>query len=130
MPNVKRLGRLDRPRLIEAMSKAWCLVLPTRADTSPNVVKEARVMGLPVITTRRGGQSDYIREGKNGFFVEPDDIASLTDRLHALLSNHEFCVQRGKDDWERDRSLFRAELTAEKFADLYKELHGRTGSTS
>jgi len=130
MPNVKRLGRLDRPHLIEAMSKTWCLVLPTRADTSPNVVKEARVMGLPVITTPYGGQSDYIREGENGFLVEPDDITSLTDRLHTLLSNHEFCLQRGKDGWEQDRSLFRAELTAEKFADLYKELYRRTSSTS
>ena len=127
-PQVKWLGRLDRPQLIEKMSKAWCLVLPTRADTSPNVVKEARVMGLPVVTTRHGGQSNYIEEGRNGFFVEPGDITRLTDRLHVLLSDHEFCRQRGNDGWEQDRSSFRAELTAEKFRNLYKDLHRRTGS--
>jgi glycosyltransferase involved in cell wall biosynthesis len=126
MPNVKKLSRLDRPSLIEKMSKAWCLVLPSRADTSPNVVKEARVMGLPVITTRHGGQSDYIRDGKNGFIVEPGDIACLTDRLQMLLSNYEFCLKCGKDGWEQDRALFRAELTAERFRDLYKEVHNQT----
>jgi len=126
IPGVKLLGRLDRAHLIETMSKAWCLVLPTRADTSPNVVKEARVIGLPVITTRHGGQSDYIREGENGFFVKPGDIALLTNRLHALLSDHPFCQERGKDGWQHDRSVFRPEATAEKFRCLYQELYGRT----
>ena len=122
-PNVKWLGRLDRSQLIAKMAKAWCLVLPTRADTSPNVVKEARVMGLPVVTTPCGGQSDYIEDGRNGFIVEPGDIPRLIDRLHQLLSDYEFCRQRGKDGWEKDRALFRADLMAEKFRQLYRALH-------
>jgi glycosyltransferase involved in cell wall biosynthesis len=127
-PNVKWLGRLDRSQLIAQMSTAWCLVLPTRADTSPNVVKEARVIGLPVVTTPCGGQSDYIEDGRNGYLVNPGDIPNLTDRLHRLLSDHDFCRQRGKDGWEHDRALLRPELTAEKFRQLYRDLHRRTGS--
>ncbi|MCE0484476.1 MAG: glycosyltransferase family 4 protein [Methylacidiphilales bacterium] len=121
-PNVKWLGRLDRARLIEKMSKAWCLVLPTRADTSPNVVKEGRVMGLPVVTTPCGGQSDYIEEGRNGFIVNPGDIANLTSRLHQLLSDFDFCRQRGLDGWEADRAIFRTDVMAEKFRALYREV--------
>ncbi len=121
-PNVKFLGRLKRPEVIAQMEKAWCLVLPTRADTSPNVVKEARVMGLPVITTPYGGQSDYIEDGRNGYLVEPDDIAALTDRIHRLLSNYTFCRERGAAGWEADRAQFRIELTAEKFRNLYRSL--------
>jgi glycosyltransferase involved in cell wall biosynthesis len=127
-PNVKWLGRLDRSQLITKMAKAWCLVLPTRADTSPNVVKEARVMGLPVITTPCGGQSDYIEDGRNGFIVEPGDIPRLIDRLHRLLSDYEFCRQRGKDGWEKDRALFRTDLMAGKFRQLYRALHLRMNS--
>ena len=104
------------------MEKAWCLVLPTRADTSPNVVKEARVMGLPVITTPYGGQSDYIEDGRNGYLVEPDDIAALSDRIHHLLSDYTFCRERGAAGWEGDRAQFRIELTAEKFRNLYRSL--------
>ena len=127
-PNVKWLGRLDRAELIAHLSRAWCLVLPTRADTSPNVVKEARVMGLPVVTTPCGGQSDYIQDGRNGFLVEPGDIALLTDRLQRLLSDFEFCCQRGKEGWEHDRSLFRTDLMAAKFRQLYQTLYLRTHS--
>jgi len=129
MPNVIQLGRIDRPRLIEAMSKAWCLVIPSRGDTGPMIVKEARVMGLPIVTTLEGGQSNYVEEGRNGFFVEPGDISLLTDRLHRLLSDYEFCRQRGKDGWEQDRALFRPDLMAEKFRNLYRELHRRRSST-
>ena len=125
-PNVKLLGRIDRPQLIEAMSKAWCLVIPTRCDTGPMIVKEARVAGLPVVTTKEGGQSTYIKEGGNGFFVRKGDISSLAERLDALLSNYDFCLQRGKDGWEQDRASFRVELMAEKFRELYRSIHQRT----
>lgn len=121
-PNVKWLGRLDRTQLIAKMEKAWCLVLPTRADTSPNVVKEARVLGLPVVTTPCGGQSDYIEDGRNGYLVQPADIATLTDRLHRLLSDYRFCRERGSAGWETDRAFFRIEVTAEKFRQLYRLL--------
>ena len=122
-PNIKWLGRLNRAQVIEKMSKAWCLVLPTRADTSPNVVKESRVIGLPVVTTPCGGQSDYIHDGRNGYLVEPGDIPNLTDRLHRLLSDYNFCVARGKDGWESDRAMFRTDLTAEKFRQLYRDVY-------
>jgi glycosyltransferase involved in cell wall biosynthesis len=122
-PNVKWLGRLDRPQLIAKMSKAWCLVLPTRADTSPNVVKESRVVGLPVVTTPCGGQSDYIRDGRNGFLVAPGDVPTLTDRLHRVLSDYQFCRQQGKEGWEQDRDFFRTDHMAEKFRQLYRELY-------
>jgi glycosyltransferase involved in cell wall biosynthesis len=122
-PNVKWLGRLNRAQVIEKMSKAWCLVLPTRADTSPNVVKEARVMGLPVVTTPCGGQSDYIENGRNGFLIAPGDISNLTDRLHQLLSDCDFCVQRGKEGWVTDRAFFQTNLMAEKFRQLYQNLY-------
>jgi glycosyltransferase involved in cell wall biosynthesis len=124
-PNVKWLGRLDRAQMIEKMSQAWCLVLPTRADTSPNVVKESRVIGLPVITTRCGGQSDYIEDGRNGFLVPTGDVATLTDRLHRVLSNAEYCRTLGANGWEKDRAFFRPELTARRFSELYRDLAAR-----
>jgi len=38
-PNIRWLGRKTAEETAQYMEKAWCLVLPTRADTSPNVVK-------------------------------------------------------------------------------------------
>jgi glycosyltransferase involved in cell wall biosynthesis len=84
-PNIRWVGRKKVEETAEYMAKAWCLVLPTRADTSPNVVKEARVVGLPVITTRHGGQVSYVTDGEDGYFVECGDLDGLIRKIGKLL---------------------------------------------
>jgi glycosyltransferase involved in cell wall biosynthesis len=121
-PNVRWLGRLSREETAQALSQAWCLVLPTRADTSPNVVKEARVLGLPVVTTREGGQSDYIHDGENGFLVSPGDIPALAGALSRLLANLDLAREMGARHWAEQREHFRPEHTAGRFLALYRQL--------
>jgi glycosyltransferase involved in cell wall biosynthesis len=121
-PNIRWLGKKSREETAEALRQAWCLVLPTRADTSPNVVKEARVVGLPVVTTPHGGQSDYIHHGENGYLVEPGDIPALGDALSRLLGNYELTREMGARHWPEQREHFRPEQTAERFLQLYRQL--------
>ena len=66
-PSIEVLGMLKTNDVQAQMSKAWALVTPTRADTSPNVVKEARVIGLPIIGSPNGGHAEYIDHGNDGF---------------------------------------------------------------
>jgi glycosyltransferase involved in cell wall biosynthesis len=120
--NVHWLGRLDRKSTAEAMARAWCLVLPTRADTSPNVVKEARVIGLPVITTPHGGQTDYVIDQQTGWIVEPGDIKSLTDRLRRTLGDFNLACRLGNSRHEEHRNWFKPENTGEGFLQIYREL--------
>jgi glycosyltransferase involved in cell wall biosynthesis len=120
--NVEWLGRLPPEETAKELARAWCLVLPTRADTSPNVVKEARVIGLPVITTPEGGQSDYIEYGKNGFLIRPGDIRALRDALEHSLQHVQIARDLGKWQHEEQREFFRPEKTAALFAELYNDL--------
>jgi glycosyltransferase involved in cell wall biosynthesis len=121
-PNVHWLGRLDSGATAEALRRAWCLILPTRADTSPNVVKEARVVGLPVITTPHGGQSDYIRDGENGFLCEPGDVAAFTRAAAKVLGDLAYARLLGAWHWEEQREFFQPAHTARRFLALYREL--------
>ncbi len=120
--NIHWLGRLSREQTIETLSRAWCLVLPTRADTSPNVVKEARVIGLPVVTTPHGGQSDYVEHGRNGFLLEPGDLSGLADALAKLLKDLPLARCMGAELHEEQRTFFRPERTAQCFQNLYANL--------
>lgn len=124
-PNVRWLGRLASSETAEALRRAWCLILPTRADTSPNVVKEARVIGLPVITTPHGGQSDYIRDGENGFLCEPGDIPAFRRAAAKVLGDLAFARRLGAWHWEEQREYFQPAHTAERFLALYRELAAR-----
>lgn len=122
--NIKWMGRLNAADTAALMAHAWCLVLPTRADTSPNVVKEARVIGLPVVTTPCGGQSDYIEDGANGWLVAPGDIAALADRLARTLADLGAARTLGAHRHAEQREWFRPQHTADKFLAIYRELAG------
>ena len=104
------------------MAKAWCLALPTRADTSPNVVKEARVVGLPVITTRNGGQASYVSDGEDGYFVECGDVKGLVQKLRIVLGSLATTEKLGKVGQKRYRELFTPDQTADRFQSLYRKV--------
>jgi glycosyltransferase involved in cell wall biosynthesis len=119
-PNISWLGRKSAEETAQYMSKAWCLVLPTRADTSPNVVKEARVVGLPVITTRDGGQVSYVRDGEDGYFVESGDVDGLIQKLGKVLGYFAKAKDMGNHGKKNLRKLFMAKRTANGFMKMYR----------
>jgi glycosyltransferase involved in cell wall biosynthesis len=123
-PNVIWKGRQEPETIVTAMESAWGLLLPTRADTSPNVVKEARVVGLPVTTSPNGGHLAYVKDGEDGFIVECGAIEDLVLRIVELTNNPGKVVQMGNLGRSRYRQLFQPERTAERFLSLYKKLTG------
>lgn len=130
IPNVELLGVLDWNDLQNQMKGAQCLVHPTLADSSPNAVKEARVIGLPVITTIHGGQAGYIVDGENGIIVNPLEPTGLAAALSRLMENPELAKQMGACRHAKDRAYFRSENTAKGFIKIYDELLGNTGGIS
>jgi glycosyltransferase involved in cell wall biosynthesis len=121
-PNIRWLGRKTAEETAQYMAKAWCLALPTRADTSPNVVKEARVIGLPVITTRSGGQASYVRDGEDGYFVECGDVLGLVEKLKIVQGSLAGTEKLGNLGKQRYRNLFTAAQTADRFQSLYQKV--------
>jgi len=121
-PNVEWLGRLDRSELIKHMACSWVLVAPTYADTGPSVVKEARVIGLPVITTTAAGASHYIRNAQSGYVIEPMDMEALGTAISELCRNSETCLRAGRSGWETARNQLSAKSTARDFCELYTSL--------
>lgn len=122
IPGVEWLGVLGWPDLQEVMRKAVCLVHPTLADSSPNVVKEARIVGLPVITTLHGGQAGYIIDGENGIIVEPLHAKNLAGALERLLGNPALARRMGAARHVEDREYFLPKNTANSFLRIYHEL--------
>jgi glycosyltransferase involved in cell wall biosynthesis len=72
---------LTPEQIADELSRATILALPTRADTSPNAVKEAVVAGVPVVATAVGGVPDYVFPGRNGVLSPAGDLAGV---IHAL----------------------------------------------
>lgn len=61
------------------------LVLPSTQEAYGAVVGEALMAGAKVVVSRKAGSSDLVREGENGYLIDPMDVAGLTDRIGRLL---------------------------------------------
>lgn len=120
--NVRFFGRLPIEASAAQLSRAWCFALPTRADTGPMAVKEARVIGLPVISTRCCGARDYVAHAQNGFHVRPGDIPALRSRLVTLLGDMDLCKSMGGCGLESQRTEFHPDTSVRLFMELYHNL--------
>jgi glycosyltransferase involved in cell wall biosynthesis len=61
-----------------------CLLVPSRADNSPNVIHEAKSLGIPVIATRTGGISELLTKNFD-VAIELEDL-STDSILVSILS--------------------------------------------
>jgi glycosyltransferase involved in cell wall biosynthesis len=71
----------------EELSKATIMLFPTRADTSPNAVKEAVVAGLPVVASAVGGITDYVLPGQNGSLFRSEDLDGFILRIREAVAH-------------------------------------------
>ena len=65
------------------------LVLPSTQEAYGAVTGEALMAGAKVVVSRHAGSSSLVREGENGFVVEPMDVSTITQRIAALLDTVE-----------------------------------------
>jgi glycosyltransferase involved in cell wall biosynthesis len=80
-------GFVPRERLEGALSRALCLVLPSRREGYGLVVVEAAAMGVPSVVVRAPDNAavELVEEGVNGFVAssaDPEDLADAILRVH------------------------------------------------
>lgn len=79
-------GFLAGNAMKNALATSDAFVLPTRQDTYGVVVHEAACLGLPLLISRHAGASAVlVREGANGFVIDPADADDLAEKMRLLL---------------------------------------------
>lgn len=79
-------GMLSGDDLLAWYNLIDILVLPSTQEAYGAVTGEALMAGAKVIVSRRAGSFDLVREGQNGYLVDPMNVGELTARLNDLLS--------------------------------------------
>lgn len=117
--NVIWLGKCARPEVIRHLESSWALFTPTYADTGPTVIKEARVVGLPIITTTGAGACSYVTATSCGHVTEPGDHDALATALLDVCASRENALRLGAMGHEEHRITLHPITTARKFAEIY-----------
>lgn len=77
------------------MINAECFLLTSINEGLSNAMIEAMCLGLPVISTKVAGTSDFIIDGENGFVVDVKDIDAMTERMNRIADSPGLSIKMG-----------------------------------
>lgn len=120
--NIIPLGRLNREAIKEKLSTVWCLVHPSLADTCPNIVKEARVMGVPCVVTTECGAKQYVVHEKSGYVIPVKNSDALAKAVLKMTESADTSLRMGAYDRERCREALSADTMIRKLFELYEQV--------
>ena len=93
---------------------AQVYVQPSHYEAYSTTVTEARVLGVPIVTTDVGGMRDQLADGENGFIV-PIDAAAIAEAVKRLLTDGElrgsFTKRLQNEDFSPEKALEAYEKT-------------------
>ena len=122
--NVEFTDFLKPEKVKEHMLKSDVLVLPSMTEGLPRVIIEAMAVGLPIIATDVGSVKELVKDGGNGFLVQPVDIDALTKAIFNLAGDRERAKKMGfnsKRLIQEAGDLYTMEGYARRYIDtLYK----------
>ncbi len=123
--SVKIVGMLTSKEKTDALASADCLVLPSYGESLPLSVLEGMSYGLPVIATRVGVIPDVVRDGVEGYLIEPGDIKSLQQRLLEISKNRSLRLQMGKAARARVQEKYNISKMADEISAIYDGITNR-----
>lgn len=122
--NVKILSNLSEEKLDKIYSESKIFILlPLSGELDFEgfglVYLEANAHGLPVVGSLDSGAEEAIKNGQNGFLVDPQDVVSLVNLLKKMLTNKEFydTLIKGSLMWAKSMTW---EKQIKKYLEIYK----------
>lgn len=108
--------REDLPELIKISE---IVVLTSLWEGMPNLILEGMICKKAVICTKSGGAKEIIKDGENGFLVEPKNVEDIAHKILFLLKNGE----TGRDMGEKGYKFVKERFSLEKMVESYEKLY-------
>ena len=97
--NIQCCGEVSKEEVIKHMLSADLLLFPTYTEGFPNVILEAMVSGLPIISTPVGAIPEII-EDKGGKIIEVGNIEGFIKAIEELQEPE---VRMEISNWSREK---------------------------
>lgn len=122
------LGKVSDQELIKWYASADIFVLPSFSEGRPTVINEAMASGCAIVATNVSGIPEQVKEGYNGFLVDPGDPKVLAERIDYLLTNEDDLVRMGKNSRMRViEEGWTWENYAKKVSEIYDQVLNLSG---
>lgn len=120
---ISSLGLDDKVVLAGNNSKVWdaiapaeCFLLSSEYEGMSNAMAEALCLGLPVISTKVGGATEFIKDGVNGYLVDVHDADTMANRMCEVADDVALRESMGKEA-VKVYELLRADKISQEWVD-------------
>ena len=117
---VKFCTDLPWDETMKILKASQILVVPSRTESIPQVIKEAFYLKVPVIATNVGGIPELVVHQETGILVPPEDPEKLMIAINNLLDNEESRRNFADNAFEFINKNFSWDVLLEKYTNLYE----------
>ena len=127
--NCRCVGACPNSEIPVWTNAADVLLLPSRSEGSPVVLKEALSCGVPVVASKIGGIPELVKDGETGYLVEAEDVDMFEERLRKLLDNPQKRRQMGQKGREHMMENYDSRNIAQRIKQVYEKVLASSQST-
>ena len=117
---VKFCTDLPWDETMKILKASQILVVPSRTESIPQVIKEAFYLKVPVIATNVGGNPELVVHQETGILVPPEDPEKLMIAINNLLDDEESRRNFADNAFEFINKNFSWDVLLEKYTNLYE----------
>jgi glycosyltransferase involved in cell wall biosynthesis len=128
----RRIKKLELTKLVELvkptnniyshMSKFDVLLLTSRIEGLPNVLIEAQLLGIPVVSTNCGGAIETFIDSTSGILVGNYNPKLIADTLFLLVSDREGLSRYSVNATKQAAQRFNIDTIAQQYVNIYNKI--------
>jgi len=107
----------QKVELHKLYKEADLVFLLSESEGLPVSLGEAAAASVPAIASNRGGTPEFIKDGYNGYLIEPDDANRCKDILISIMSDNKLLKKLQKNAFESAQK-FHVEKVGKRFYDM------------
>jgi glycosyltransferase involved in cell wall biosynthesis len=111
---------LSWEKTMTILKSSALLIVPSRMESIPQVIKEAFYLKIPVIATNVGGIPEIIENKKNGILIPPENPGKMIEAINDLLTNPLLINELTKNAFNFINENFTWDVLIDKYLELYE----------
>jgi len=117
-------GEVPNEKIPEYMVASDVFALPSLSEGFGIVNLEAMASGLPAVVSNVSGLPEIIKDGENGFLVEPRNPLEIAKKIQLLLEDNKLRERISRNNKEKAKS-YNWESVVEKLEKVYQAVKRR-----
>lgn len=111
---------LSWEKTMKKLKESSILVVPSRMESIPQVIKEAFYLKIPVIATNVGGVSEIIKNDETGILIQPENPVELLKSINSLLVDKKLQEKLTENAFKFIYENYSWETLLPKYLNLYE----------